>query len=259
MARKVSNDIGSPTAGRATAADLMPLEMVFTELGLDLELPAKLNRGQVDAILLLESKSGTAMRVLVNENLAAEVANQPRRGLPPAAKVGQQGPSQTAVRLVEDIVNMTRSIAALGPAISSLEVPTSPPLAAAIQATENLWARIEDRWGLLKSTEVATLLGAKTGTRSLPSTLRQKNQLIGVKRRNAFVYPGFQFDRKTGTVHPVIPELLAAARTIGLDHEDLVYWLCSPSTYFDHEQPVEHLSTDPELADKFLHGETVSW
>ena len=169
------------------------------------------------------------------------------------------GAGHELVAILEQWGNLKRSVSALGPAIAALETPTSPPLASAIQATENLWTAIEDRWGLLRSSEVATLLGSRSGTRNLASSLRQKNEIIGVKRRSAFVYPGFQFDRKAATVRKIIPALLAAARSAGVDDEYLVYWLCSPSTYFDDDQPVVHLSTDPNFVEKFVQSETVTW
>ena len=169
------------------------------------------------------------------------------------------GAGHELVAILEQWGNLKRSVSALGPAIAALETPTSARLASAIQATENLWTAIEDRWGLLRSSEVAKLLGSRSGTRNLASSLRQKNEIIGVKRRSAFVYPGFQFDRKAATVRKIIPALLAAARSAGVDDEYLVYWLCSPSTYFDDDQPVVHLSTDPNFVEKFVQSETVTW
>ncbi|NVM96112.1 hypothetical protein [Arthrobacter wenxiniae] len=162
-------------------------------------------------------------------------------------------------RQLADLVNMERSVSALGPAIAALEVETSPPLASAIQATENLWTTIERRWGLLGSTDVAKLLGAKTSNRSLASSLRKKGQLIGVERTNAFLYPGFQFDRTAGAVHAAIPELIKAARANEIDDEDLVFWLCTPSRYFDDGLPVDHLLDDPSIVQKLVDSETISW
>lgn len=180
---------------------------------------------------------------------------------PPLAHVylaiGQ--PSAENYRLLDDVINMARSVSALGPAIAALDVETSPPLASAIQATENLWMSVGRRWGLLRSTEVAELLGAKTGNRSFASNLRKNGKLIGVERANAYLYPGFQFDRQSGTVHEIIPKLVRAARTEGVDDEDLIFWLCSPSRYFDDDLPVEHLLDDPDIVEKFTASETISW
>lgn len=162
-------------------------------------------------------------------------------------------------RLLADVVNMEQSVSALGPAIAALDVETSPPLASAIQATENLWTSIARRWGLLRSTDVAELLGAKSSNRSFASGLRKKGKIIGVERTNAYLYPGFQFDRTSGTVHDVVPRLISAARAQEMDDEDLVFWLCSPSRYFDDDLPVEHLLDDPRIVEKFVAGESISW
>ncbi len=87
------------------------------------------------------------------------------------------GAGHELVAILEQWGNLKRSVSALGPAIAALETPTSARLASAIQATENLWTAIEDRWGLLRSSEVATLLGSRSGTRNLASSLRQKMRL----------------------------------------------------------------------------------
>lgn len=161
--------------------------------------------------------------------------------------------------LFSEILSLERSVSALGPAIAALGVETSPPLAAAIQATENLWVSIDRRWGLFGSTGVAELLGAKTSNRSFASVLRKKGKIIGVERTNAYVYPGFQFDRQAGVVHDVVPELISAALDQRMNSEDLVFWLCSPSRYFNDDLPADHLTTDPELIDKLVSSESISW
>lgn len=167
--------------------------------------------------------------------------------------------SEVERRLIDDVIRLERSVSALGPAMAALDVETSPPLAAAIQATENIWTTIERRWGLLRSTDVAGVLGAKSNNRSFAAGLRKNGKIMGVERRNAYVYPGFQFDRRAGLVHAIIPELLGAARELQMDDEDLVFWLNSPSRYFDDGLPVEHLLTDPDLVGKFIAGESISW
>ncbi|WP_268243640.1 hypothetical protein [Arthrobacter sp. AQ5-05] len=44
-----------------------------------------------------------------------------------------------------------------------------------------------------------------------------------------------------------------------MDDEDLVFWLCSPSRYFDDDLAVEHLLDDPRIVEKFVAGESISW
>lgn len=67
-------------------------------------------------------------------------------------------------------------------------------------------------------------------------------------RRRAIRYPKFQFDLQRGTVLPVIPELLALTRDLGVPDEDLVLWIAAPSSAFaDQHRPVDHLNDREQL------------
>lgn len=116
----------------------------------------------------------------------------------------------------------------------------SPQTARALQATENAWRTIETTFGLLSSGQVARLLGRKVTDRSLVSRLRTGGRLLGVRRLNAYKYPGFQFDVH-GHIEPVVADLVGLAKRIGWKHEDVVLWLCAPSGYFAGGRPVDHL------------------
>lgn len=135
---------------------------------------------------------------------------------------------------------------------------TAPQLARAMQATEHVWKDIETEHGMLTSTDAARLIGSEKSGRSLASYRRAAGKLIGIKRGNKYVYPGFQFDRRSGQVHPLIPELIAMAAEIGWDQEDLALWMVSPSGYFGGERPVDHLD-DVDLVDKARLAATVEW
>ena len=119
----------------------------------------------------------------------------------------------------------------------------SPQLARSLQATENVWRSIAAEFGLLTSGQVAELLGARPSKRKLAARRRAAHQIAGVARRNAVLYPGFQFDRATGTIFPVMARLIELATANGLSEEDLLLWICSPTTAFDTEdRPVDHLA-----------------
>lgn len=150
------------------------------------------------------------------------------------------------------------SIAALGPAMAAYRGTTSPQLARATQATENVWKGIEAEYRMLTSMDVAQLIGSAKSSRSLASDQRAAGKLIGIKRGNKYVYPGFQFDWLAGKVHQAIPGLIAMAAEVGWDDEDLVFWLISPSAYFGDDRPVDHLD-DADLADKGRQSATVQW
>ena len=131
--------------------------------------------------------------------------------------------------------------------------------AAAIQSTENLWRAISDEWGLLSSSDVATLLGANSATPSYASEQRKAGRLLGVKRGQAYAYPGFQFDRKAREVLPAVPRLIAEARAMGMDDEDLIFWLCTRSRYFGGDRPVDHLGDQEDLLEQLRLSGSVDW
>ncbi|MFD1210740.1 hypothetical protein ACFQ36_01625 [Arthrobacter sp. GCM10027362] len=124
--------------------------------------------------------------------------------------------------------------------------PVSPQLARSLQACTNAWKRIESEFGLLSSGQVAELLGRSAENRNLASKKRRAGKILGVARGNTYRYPGFQFDRDRGTVRRVIEPLIALAGENGWPPEDVVLWLCAPSTYFhEADRPVDHLE-EPE-------------
>lgn len=100
---------------------------------------------------------------------------------------------------------------------------------AAIQSTEDLWRAGSDEWGLLNSFDVAPLLGANNANPNYVSDERKAGRLPGVKRGHTYAYPSFQFDRQAREVLHSVPRLIAEARAIGLDDEDLIFWLCTRS------------------------------
>lgn len=48
------------------------------------------------------------------------------------------------------------------------------------------------------------------------------------------------------------------AEGVGRDHDDLVFWLASPSRYFDGDRPMDHLD-DADLVDKGRQKAMVEW
>jgi hypothetical protein len=109
------------------------------------------------------------------------------------------------------------------------------------QATAAAWSRLEDEFGLLDSNAVEALLGA-TRTVSLAAMDRE---LLGVTRGGAIFYPGFQFE--SGTILPIIKQILALASENEWSNEDLSLWLMGPNTSFEAEdRPVDHLVGEPQ-------------
>lgn len=140
--------------------------------------------------------------------------------------------------------------------VTKLPDTVTPATAAALQATENSIRAMEEEFGMLDSTELARLLGSKAAPRSFATELRNKGRVLGVRRLNAFVYPGFQFDQRHGAVKPVIAPLLSLAKKHGWEPVEVALWLCSPTTYLsDDGRPVDVLD-DTNLVVKAAEG---SW
>lgn len=153
------------------------------------------------------------------------------------------------VRLVE-LAHEQGALDGLGDAMARMSIVLSPATARAAQATENAVKSIENEFGLLTSVQVARLLGSTSNAaavRSLANDMRARGELLYLRRLNKYLYPGFQFDRSVGRVRPLVKTLMQLADASGWDREDVVLWLCSPTTYFEDEsRPVDHFDTDPD-------------
>lgn len=169
-------------------------------------------------------------------------------------------PERLSAEAEQAVVNMHRSLAALGAAISAVKVPVSPQMARGVQATENAWREIEAEFGFLTGVEVAGILGSRSSNPTGYATdKRRAGKLIGVRRRNAFVYPGFQFDRAEGQVLPVIPELLKVAKKYDKTAEGLTQWLCAPTGQLDGDRPVDHLIHPERVLEAAENHYGVEW
>ena len=155
-----------------------------------------------------------------------------------------------AMTTVEDLAIATQrvreSAQAVGAALSSVAVYTEPAIARAVQAEQNLYARIETEFGMLTSTEVGKRMGSRSrAPRNLATTAHRNNQLVAVRQGNHLAYPGFQFG-PDGQPLAVISRLREVADANDWSEAGLVQWLCSPTTYFHGDRPVDHLTKDPD-------------
>lgn len=145
------------------------------------------------------------------------------------------------------LMALRQSIQSLGDAATHLKDPLSPPAARAVVAAERAWRSIEEEFGMLSSVEVAELMGARSGNRTFASHRRSAGKLLGVRRGNRYVYPGFQFDRATGVTLPVLEPLLKLANEAAWSPESVALWSCGPSRHLDDKRPVDALVGNPEL------------
>lgn len=147
----------------------------------------------------------------------------------------------------------------LADALEALPTYVTPQTASALQATENLWRRVEVD-GFLTGREVADLLELDSTDDAAVTALWRNNQLLGVRRRGQIRYPSFQFDREARGVKPVIPELLAIAAENYYSHADLLFWVFNRSTYFEGDgMPLEHLEPAEYLLDVARNSMGILW
>jgi hypothetical protein len=166
----------------------------------------------------------------------------------------------TAEDLVVATQRVRESARAVGAALSSVAVYTEPAIARAVQAEQNLYARIETEFGLLTSTEAGKRMGSRSrAPRNLATTAHRNNTLVAVRRGNSLVYPGFQFG-PDGQPLAVIARLRETAEANEWSEAGLVQWLCSPTTYFEGDRPVDHLTEDPDrVVNVAADALAVSW
>lgn len=166
----------------------------------------------------------------------------------------------TVAELTDANRRVRESAHAVGVALSSVAVYTEPAVARAVQAEQNLYARIEAEFGMLSSTEAGKRMGSRSSApRNLATTAHRNKALVAVRRGNYLTYPGFQFGAD-GKPLAVIARLREVADDNGWSEAGLVQWLCSPTTYLDGDRPVDHLAADPERV-VAVAGEAlaVSW
>jgi hypothetical protein len=109
------------------------------------------------------------------------------------------------------------------------------------------WRMLEDEFGSFSEYETALLLGLQVSGADSVSAQRSAGKLLSY-RRGQDRFPLFQFNLDRGTVLPVIPELIALARSFGYSDSDLVLWMITKSSLFAaQDRPVDHLGNREEL------------
>jgi hypothetical protein len=152
----------------------------------------------------------------------------------------------TAEELIHTDRVIRASAAALGDALGSVAGYTEPALARAVQAEQNLYARIASEFEMLSATEVGRRMGSRSSApRNLAASARLAGRLLAVRRGTQILYPGFQLD-EDGQPLSVIAALRQVALERGRSETGVVQWLCSPTTYLDGRRPVDLLHDDPQ-------------
>jgi len=111
---------------------------------------------------------------------------------------------------------------------------------------ERVWRDVDAAGGLYTAGEVLDIVSVPAGGHRLLRRLRAAGHLLSVQRGAAYVYPRFQFDPESLLILPVIADLIVFADAAGWSHQELLFWLCSPSGYFQGGLPAAHMS-DPDM------------
>lgn len=165
------------------------------------------------------------------------------------------GPAAGYLHSLTRVLGFTHAVETLSSSLAALETTVPPGVARAAQATENVWRSIDAEFGLLSSSDVARLLGATGANRAYASGLRSRGEIAGIERKNAFRYPGFQFDAPHERVHSWVAPLLKLAATHERSASDALVWMVAPSTFFDGARPVDHAAD----GDRILTGAARAW
>lgn len=164
----------------------------------------------------------------------------------------------TAVAL-RNVLVYRGAVSSLERALGTLPTTVDPATARAVQATENIWRRIESEFGLLSSAKVGALLGASNANRAYAADLRQRGELLATLRKNGYVFPGYQFDHEAGAVRPWVAPLLSLAESHERSAADVIMWMMSPTTYFDGDRPADHVGDAERLLSVAERAWSIEW
>jgi hypothetical protein len=169
-------------------------------------------------------------------------------------------PTKTVAELDAANRRLRESAHAVGVALASVATYVEPAVARAVQAEQNLYARIEAEFGMLTSTEAGKRMGSRSSApRNLATTAHRNKALVAVRQGNYLSYPGFQFG-PDGKPLSTIARLIEVADESGWSEAGLVQWLCSPTTYLDGDRPVDLLVMDPDrVVTVAAEAMAVSW
>lgn len=165
---------------------------------------------------------------------------------------------QLALKETTDYRRMLQSMRLLGDAIESLHQPISPQMAAGIAAAENAWREMEAEFGLLDGRAVAQIAGSKQTTGGFANDRRKARKLLGIFRRNAYLYPGFQFT-ESGGVHQSVLDVLRDAPELEVSDEDAAQWFLLESPSLDGRRPVDVIEDAGEVLAVFRSRFGARW
>jgi len=159
-------------------------------------------------------------------------------------------------RFVETIAAST----SLANHLSELETLPSPSMVLALRDQEEAWRRIESRYGLLTSVQVAELSGnIAKNKREYTSSLARRGDLLAIRRGGRTVYPGFQFTPATGRPAVGLRAILGVFVEAKWAPESVALWFTAPQGHTDDREPAEVLHDDPGKVLAAAQNATVDW
>lgn len=111
--------------------------------------------------------------------------------------------------------------------------------------------------GLYTILEAARRLGFGYGPNLRASQLTGKGRILAVRRGDAFLYPGFQFDEPGGRMVPPVKDVIRLGRWMGWTDEQIALWFYTPNSSLRGKRPVDVRADEEKLisaAEKDIAG-----
>lgn len=162
--------------------------------------------------------------------------------------------------LVSRFVETIGASTSLANHLSDLKTLPSPSMMLALRDQEDAWRRVESRYGLLTSVQVAELSGNNAkNKREYTSNLARRGDLLAVRRGGRNLYPGFQFSRATGRPAEGLRAILRVFAEAKWAPESAALWFTTPQGRTDDREPAEVLHEDPAKVLAAAENATVDW
>lgn len=110
-----------------------------------------------------------------------------------------------------------------------------------------LWSAMQQEHGLYPILEAAQRLGFGYGPNLRASRLTGKGKVLAVRRGQAFLYPGFQFDEPGGRVIPAVKDVIRLGRWMNWPDEQIALWFYSPNRSLQGKRPVDVRDDEEKL------------
>lgn len=143
--------------------------------------------------------------------------------------------AETVKQLVQHVGLSRSAVARVSLVMEQQDVEVGPATSAQLASVEHLWRHLLDRYGVYGAADIASLRGAKPGSRSVATNLAKREGLIGFTRGRVKVYPRFEF--KGRGVHPNWRGVSAPLVKAGWDNEDILLWMVSPNAALGGREP----------------------